>query len=115
MDIENLPVFVSADLGRLPVEITTTPPPTPPNYTLWIIVALIVIALGAGGYFLFKQMQKKKGNKRMFKNGNEFINLRTYIENSKAKGYDENRIVSNLSKQGWNKQQINYALKNKKL
>ena len=62
-------------------------------------------------YFVLQKWYKTKYEKHLFQKGNDLYNIISYINGAKEKGFDHEKIKSNLKKAGWKDEQIDYALK----
>ena len=76
-----------------------------------ILIIILILLIAAVLYVIMQVWYSKRYEKFLFKKPNEFFNIMTYINNSKAKGMSDTQIKVNLRKAGWSNEQIDYALK----
>ena len=64
-------------------------------------------------YFNITTSDKKET--KLFVSNQDFYNLRKYVDQSLSRGLRKDKVVLVLLKQGWTKEQIDFAFKNKKV
>jgi len=113
INFQELPLFISPRLSQVFVPVDLNIEPAPKNYKLLIMIILIILVIGLGifAYFMIGKWYKTKYENKLFPNKNNLLNMITYVNNSKKKGMANNKIRKNLSKVGWNSEQIGYVMK----
>jgi len=114
INFENLPIFISPSLDALSVIDTGTTPEKAGKkfkWSLFVLILVFVIILGAVIYFLLHKWYKNKYENYLFKNKNDLYNMVTYVHGAKQNGKDNQTISKDLIKSGWNNEQVNYVMK----
>ena len=107
----DLPVFIAPQVSKLSfIKAPSTKVDDGINLML-IIMLILIVLLGVGGYIALQQWYKHKYEAYLFKNKNSMYNLITYVKNSKAKGLEDDEVKKRLKKAGWNYEQVSYVLK----
>lgn len=113
VDFLDVPVFTSPSLDYLqPVIIDF--PPVEDKLSKWVLFGLIVfllILIAIIAYVIIQAWYRRKYENYLFKNRNNLYNIMTYIQNAKKRGMERDDIMKNLKKAGWNREQINYAIR----
>ena len=87
----------------------------PPWALIIFVIILIVAAIGAALFFIWKgHMPVKNKEEDLFKNKNDLYTLTSYISSNISRGINKEVIVMQLMKAGWSKEQIDYAFKKSK-
>jgi hypothetical protein len=107
----NLPLFVSPSLEK--IELITLPSERNihMNWTWVIIIVLIILIFSIGIYIFLHEWYKRKYESYLFGRRNDLYNLLVYIKDAKEKGMNEKEIKAKLRSHGWNREQIDYAIK----
>ncbi len=112
ISFSELPLFISPQLENLNILSIST---TKEDQTFkWIFFGLIIFFLllfVAVVYIILQKWYSKRYETHLFKNKNDLYNLISFIENSKRKGIENNKIIESLRKSGWSHEQINYIVK----
>jgi len=112
IDFSELPLFISPELNRLSIlDEGSYGEAEKPKWLILILILIFLIILGLIIYIILQEWYKRKYENYLFKNRNNLYNLVTYIKNSKSKGMQDDEIISNLKKSGWNSEQVTYVTK----
>lgn len=113
MSITNLPVFISPKISELSV-VSVVDEEEKEGLGKWFIFILIIIfilILFLIVYVIVQEWYKRKYEDYLFKNKRNLANLLGYISASEKKGLEREAIEKNLRKNGWNSEQIRYAMR----
>jgi hypothetical protein len=111
INFDELPAFISPGINSLSL---IEEPPEFKEEKRWglfigIMAALIIIAIII--YIILHRWYEKKYEMYLFKDEESFLNILSYIENSKKIGKSDKEIILKLKESGWNSEQIRYAIK----
>jgi len=81
------------------------------SYTKAIIYVIIVLIIGIFLYTLVAIWYKARYEAHLFKDRKYLFNLLMFIANARARGMSDYDIKKKLSEQGWNSEQMNYAIR----
>lgn len=84
-------------------------PPVPPKRPYWTYILLIIAFFAV--YIFLQEWYKKRYENYLFPNRDDLFNMINFINNSKISGMENEKIINNLLKMKWKKEQINYAIK----
>lgn len=79
----------------------------------WRIIFYIILMLFLAfvAYLGLQYWYRNRYEGHLFKNKNDIFNLVNFIDNALTKGLNEKEIRRNLSRVGWNNEQLDYAFK----
>ncbi len=78
----------------------------------WVVFWILMILLaGLIVYILLQWWYKVRYESHLFEKRNDLFNILGFIENAGKQGLDIGMIKRKLKQSGWNREQINYALK----
>lgn len=80
----------------------------PWGIALWVFLGVLIIG-GTAGYFIWKWYKNEYENK-LFKDKSKLYNLMSFVKTSKAQRLSKGEIYAKLRKEGWNGEQIEYAM-----
>jgi len=111
VDFINLPLFISPEIGRLPLIELINGEEKPVKWKLFIAVIILLLIIGVITYVILQEWYKRKYENYLFKNRNELYNIVNYIQNSRNKKIDDRKIATKLREAGWNLEQVTYAMR----
>jgi PKD repeat protein len=115
IDFNNLPLFVSLSLDRVPVVEDFSGPISEigldMSWGLFILVLIFIIILGLTAYIFVQEWYKNKYETYLFKGRNNLYNLISFIDSQKKQGLTNEEIEVKLKKAGWNNEQRIYAIR----
>ncbi|MFH1503505.1 MAG: hypothetical protein ABIE36_02520 [Candidatus Diapherotrites archaeon] len=111
----NVPAFISPSLNDLtPVEVGDyTSATDEKKFSKWFLFGLILtllILIGVVSYIALQIWYRRRYENYLFKDRNNLFNIMNYIQTAKKKGMPREKIINNLRKANWRKEQINYAM-----
>jgi len=116
VEFNNIPYFISPDLGTFGINNTTTDEPEEKSGIdkkwIWYSAGILGLAiLGFVGYYFLQRWYDRKYEDTLFKDKNKLYNLANYVTRAKEKGISNKKIKENLKKSNWSNEQINYIMK----
>lgn len=111
IDFSELPLFISPTIDNLNVFESTFEEEKISKEILILLIVILLILVTVVGYVILQKWYSKKYENYLFKNKNDLYNLISFIEHSKKKGVDENKIVKSLKKSGWSGEQRRYIIR----
>ncbi len=109
-DFVTLPAFISPGLSDLVIG-SQLDEEGMSKWVMFILIMVLLIALGFATYIFLQKWYKNKYEKHLFKKKNDLYNMVSYVASEKKKGSKEGDIKSKLKKSGWNSEQVNYVMK----
>jgi len=113
VDFNTMPMFVSLpiDYIELGADLDNTVDPKKPKWIILILILVVLLLLGLGMYIFLQIWYKKKYEKHLFPNKTDLYNLISFVQSSRKKGINDNKIKKDLSASGWSGEKITYAMK----
>lgn len=110
ISITDVHYFASPSLSSLEIDDQEYTPSEKP-YGKLIILLILIFVFGIFCYGYLQHWYKNKYEDFLFKNKNNLYNLVQFIEDSRKKGMDNQKIRILLGKSGWSGEQIDYIMK----
>ncbi|MCH8240381.1 MAG: hypothetical protein IIB62_10110, partial [Proteobacteria bacterium] len=92
VDFRNLPLFISPPINRLSISGGSPPDEKERPIALLILIIILIIVAAVVLYVILQEWYRRKYEKYLFKNRNDYYNMITYINNSKGKGLTNDQI-----------------------
>ncbi len=83
-------------------------------YGIGIVIIIVIVILGVVAYVVLNWWYVSRYERHLFKNRNDVFNIVNFINHARSQNMSERDIKEKLNRAGWNKEQINYALKKAK-
>jgi PKD repeat protein len=111
VDAKQLGMYISPDITNLIVEAPVEPTKEAFDYKKFLIWGSVVFFLLIIVYIILQEWYKKHYESYLFKTKEMLYNILAFINNSRTAGIDDSAISKNLSRAGWDGEQIAYAFK----
>lgn len=111
ISFSELPLFISPQLNNLQILGISSQEEGISIWILFVLILFFLVLLAITVYIILQKWYSKKYENFLFKNKNDLYNLISFIQNSKKKGIEEDKIAESLRKSGWNSEQIRYIIR----
>ncbi len=111
VDFSKLPLFISPSITSLQLAEIPTEEEGISKWVLFSLIIFLLVLVAIVAYIILQKWYSKKYEDYLFKNKNDLYNLISFVENSKKKGVDVNKIIASLRKSGWNSEQMRYIIR----
>jgi hypothetical protein len=111
INFDELPAFISPGIDSLSLIEEPSKFKEEKRWGLFIGIMAALIIIATIIYIILHRWYEKRYEMYLFKDEESFLNILSYIENSKKIGKSDKEIILKLKESGWNSEQIRYAIK----